>query len=197
MTNIIDLTKRVREFRDTYRGIDELGACDLLDEAAHVLHTLGADLYKAEGQRDSLAQKLESANGCISDWVTFGSEVTDALGLRVMSPKDIKAQIQRLTANAARYRYLRWEGCDERIVNQYSGEGLDAAVDAAMQHTPAPGVPAIAEDGERAAFEAWAIGAEWAVVEMLERNGDDYRNQPTQEWWDVWKASAAVRRGLA
>ena len=96
MTNIIDLTKRVRDFRDTYRGIDELGACDLLDEAAHVLHTLGADLYKAEGQRDALATKLDSANGCISDWVTFGAEVTEALGLKVMSPKDILREIERL-----------------------------------------------------------------------------------------------------
>lgn len=46
-------------------------------------------------------------------------------------------------------------------------------------------------DSTRLAFEAWALSSEWAVKEMLERNGDDYRNQPTQEWWDVWRAARA------
>lgn len=134
MTNIIDLTKRVRDFRDTYRGIDELGACDLLDEVAHALHTLGADLYKAEGQRNTLEQKLAAANGCISSWVTFGSEVTETLGQRVMLPNEILAEIARLRGlrpelperpmhnNDASYQHpalprygLRWNGPGEPV----------------------------------------------------------------------------------
>lgn len=50
-------------------------------------------LYKAQGRINALERELASSQGCVSEWVSFGSSVTDALGLRVMSSKAILAQI--------------------------------------------------------------------------------------------------------
>lgn len=53
-------------------------------------------LYQAQGRINALERELASSQGCVSEWVAFGSSVTDALGLRVMSPKAILAQISML-----------------------------------------------------------------------------------------------------
>ncbi len=71
------------------------------DAACALIERLGADLYAAEGRANSLAQKLAEAQECVGGWVTFGGNVTDALGLRVMYPKQILAEIARLRAAQA------------------------------------------------------------------------------------------------
>ena len=86
------LLQRLRHYGDNDR-----------DAAALLIEQLSADLYNTEGRRFTLARQLESANGCISDWVKFGAEVTEALGLKVMSPNDIKATIARLIEDRARF----------------------------------------------------------------------------------------------
>ncbi len=86
------LLQRLRHYGDNDRD----AACALIEQ-------LETDLYATEGRRLTLARQLDSANGCISDWVKFGAEVTEALGLKVMSPKDIKAAISRLIEDRARF----------------------------------------------------------------------------------------------
>lgn len=79
----------------------------ICNEAADLIEQLGADLCKAEGRANRLAMELAQSQGCVSGWVTFGSEVTEALGLRAMSPKDIYAEIARLRAKPADLQGLR------------------------------------------------------------------------------------------
>lgn len=62
-------------------------------------------LYYAEGRIHALERDLVSSQGCVSEWVAFGSNVTEALGLRVMSPKMILAEIERQRASA-KFRVL-------------------------------------------------------------------------------------------
>jgi hypothetical protein len=125
------LTRRLRHYGDNDRD----AACALIEQ-------LGADLYKAEGQRDALAQKLSSANDCISDWVTFGSDVTEALGLRVMSPKDIKAEIQRLRAQVALTQALRI-ALEDLDAMESLGPTTEAVIDAAQKWYLAASAPAV------------------------------------------------------
>lgn len=87
----------VEEQRELLKRLRHYGDNDL-DAACALIERLCADLYAAEGRTHSLAQKLAEAQGCINGWVTFGGNVTDALGLRVMYPKQILAEIARLSA---------------------------------------------------------------------------------------------------
>jgi hypothetical protein len=139
-----ELLKRLRYYGDNDR-----------DAACALIERLGADLYAAEGRANSLARKLAEAQGCISGWVEFGGNVTDALGLRVMYPKQILAEIERLRAgagplpqavkgedarDAARYRWLRdvgdngktWKAFVHRGIGNNPPECIDEAIDAAM-----------------------------------------------------------------
>lgn len=58
-------------------------------------------LYVANGRINRLTNDLESSRGCVSQWVKFGSDVTDALGLAVMSPDAILKEIARLKSRTA------------------------------------------------------------------------------------------------
>lgn len=62
---------------------------------------LARRLYKAEGQVSNLKRELADARECISDWVTYGAKITDALGVKVMSPDRHLAEIARLRAALA------------------------------------------------------------------------------------------------
>jgi len=62
---------------------------------------IGRRLYAAEGQVSRLTAELASARGCINEWVEYGGKITDALGLKVMSPKAHIQEIARLRAVTA------------------------------------------------------------------------------------------------
>ena len=62
---------------------------------------IGRRLYSAEGQVSRLTAELASARGCINEWIEYGGKITDALGLKVMSPKAHIQEIARLRAAPA------------------------------------------------------------------------------------------------
>ncbi|MGQ3051053.1 MAG: hypothetical protein ACT6S0_04650 [Roseateles sp.] len=92
------LVQRLRDEADLCRAETADDIAQLLDEAAEQLQITGRQLFETEGRAGALSRDLASSKGCVSEWVTFGSNVTDALGLQVMSPKAVLAEIARLRA---------------------------------------------------------------------------------------------------
>lgn len=151
-----DLLKRLRYYGDNDRD----AACALIEQ-------LGADLYAAEGRADKLARDLASTRDCVSGWVTFGSNVTEALGLRVMSPKQILAQIARLRAEPTEEQLVAGlKECEPlgELVDWREGFGRNEmrAVWRAMHAVPAPLQLETAEEArkDRAHAEAYYRQAE-------------------------------------
>lgn len=130
-----DLLRRLRHYGDNDRD----AACALIEQ-------LGADLFKAEGRADMLSRAYASSQGGVGAWVTFGSSVAEALGLQVMSPEAVLAEIARLKSD------LKGRHQRQHDAEALAGEYLMQRDDARAKATPTPLTDAQIEEGRMATF---------------------------------------------
>lgn len=129
-----DLITRLQTEADQCRndGADDIAR--LLDEAVNQLTIVGRQLFETEGRASALSRGLASAQGCISEWVKFGSNVTAALGLQVLSPKDALQAITELRSRAvpAGMALVPVEPNTEMQVAGFESEAWDALSSAVL-----------------------------------------------------------------